>query len=38
MIKKTKRVALNISKQKIVGFFQGRMEFGSRALGNRSFL
>ncbi len=31
-------VALNISEQKIVGFFQGRMEFGSRALGNRSIL
>jgi len=27
-----------INKQKIVGWFQGRMEFGPRALGNRSIL
>ncbi len=27
-----------ISKNKIVGWFQGRMEFGPRALGNRSIL
>lgn len=33
-----KEVALELSKGKIVGFFQGRMEFGPRALGNRSIL
>ncbi|MBI3032151.1 carbamoyltransferase [Candidatus Woesearchaeota archaeon] len=27
-----------IIKQKVVGWFQGRMEFGARALGNRSIL
>ena len=27
-----------LSKEKIVGFFQGRMEWGPRALGNRSIL
>ena len=27
-----------ISKEKIVGWFQGRMEFGPRALGNRSII
>ncbi|HWP82574.1 MAG TPA: carbamoyltransferase [Bacteroidota bacterium] len=27
-----------ISEQKVVGWFQGRMEFGPRALGNRSIL
>ncbi len=27
-----------IKKQKVVGWFQGRMEFGPRALGNRSIL
>ena len=27
-----------ISKEKIIGWFQGRMEFGPRALGNRSIL
>ena len=31
-------VADNISKQKTVGWFQGRMEFGPRALGARSIL
>ena len=31
-------VALQISQKKIVGFFNGRMEFGPRALGNRSIL
>lgn len=30
--------AQKISEGKICGFFQGRMEFGSRALGNRSIL
>ncbi len=33
-----KETALNLSKQKIVGWFQGRMEFGPRALGCRSIL
>jgi carbamoyltransferase len=31
-------VAKILSQDKIVGWFQGRMEFGSRALGNRSIL
>lgn len=31
-------VAGRIAKNKIVGWFQGRMEFGPRALGNRSIL
>lgn len=31
-------VAEEISNKKIVGWFQGRMEFGPRALGNRSIL
>ena len=34
----TKYVAKKISQDKIVGWFQGRMEFGPRALGNRSIL
>lgn len=34
----TKKVALDISNGKIVGFFSGKMEFGSRALGARSIL
>ena len=32
------RTAHQISEGKIVGWFQGRMEFGPRALGNRSIL
>jgi carbamoyltransferase len=32
------RVARMIADQKIIGWFQGRMEFGPRALGNRSIL
>jgi len=32
------RVAELLAKEKIVGWFQGRMEFGPRALGNRSIL
>ncbi len=32
------KVAAEISNGKIVGWFQGRMEFGARALGNRSLL
>lgn len=31
-------VAAALNKQKSVGWFQGRMEFGPRALGNRSIL
>ncbi len=33
-----KKVADFISKGKVVGWFRGRMEFGPRALGNRSIL
>lgn len=33
-----KEVAEKISQGKIVGWFQGRMEFGPRALGNRSII
>ena len=33
-----KEVALLLSKGKLVGWFQGKMEFGQRALGNRSIL
>lgn len=32
------QVAQLISEEKVVGWFQGRMEFGPRALGNRSIL
>jgi carbamoyltransferase len=32
------RTAAQIAEGKIVGWFQGRMEFGPRALGNRSIL
>lgn len=32
------RVAELLSQQRVVGWFQGRMEFGPRALGNRSLL
>jgi carbamoyltransferase len=31
-------IARHLGDQKIVGWFQGRMEFGPRALGNRSIL
>jgi carbamoyltransferase len=34
----TKVAAKLIEQGKIIGFFQGRMEFGPRALGNRSIL
>lgn len=34
----TKETALLLSKNKVVGWFQGRMEVGPRALGNRSIL
>ena len=33
-----RRVAKDLSEQKIVGWFQGRAEIGPRALGNRSIL
>lgn len=33
-----KTAAGEIARQKVVGWFQGRMEFGPRALGNRSIL
>ncbi len=33
-----KEVARLIDRQKIIGFFQGRMEFGPRALGGRSII
>ena len=33
-----KKVANKISNGKVVGWFQGKMEFGPRALGNRSIL
>ncbi len=32
------RVAQMVADQKVVGLFQGRMEFGPRALGNRTIL
>jgi len=33
-----RRVAQLIAEQNVIGWFQGRMEFGPRALGNRSIL
>lgn len=32
------RVAELLSQEKVIGWFQGRMEFGPRALGNRSII
>ncbi|MBI4698762.1 MAG: carbamoyltransferase [Nitrospirae bacterium] len=32
------RIADLINEQKVIGWFQGRMEFGPRALGNRSII
>jgi len=32
------KIAKEISEQKVVGWFQGRMEWGPRALGNRSII
>ena len=32
------KTAENIAKNSVIGWFQGRMEFGPRALGNRSIL
>jgi carbamoyltransferase len=34
----SRKVAQLIADQKIIGFFQGRMEFGPRALGGRSII
>ncbi len=34
----TKKTAKLISKNNVIGWFQGRLEFGPRALGNRSIL
>ena len=34
----SKFVAQKIAENKVIGWFQGRMEFGPRALGNRSIL
>ncbi|MFJ3086824.1 carbamoyltransferase C-terminal domain-containing protein [Streptomyces sp. NPDC086838] len=34
----TERVASELAAGKVVGWYQGRMEFGPRALGNRSIL
>lgn len=36
--KLSKKVAALIAEGKVIGWFQGRMEFGPRALGNRSIL
>ena len=33
-----KRTAESLADQKVIGWFQGRMEYGPRALGNRSIL
>lgn len=32
------KVAEQLSEEKVIGWFQGRMEFGPRALGNRSII
>ena len=34
----TRDVAAHLDSGKVVGWFQGRMEFGPRALGNRSII
>jgi carbamoyltransferase len=33
-----KTIASSLAEEKIIGWFQGRMEFGPRALGNRSII
>lgn len=33
-----KKIASEVANEKVVGLFQGRMEFGPRALGNRSII
>ena len=35
---KFKNIAINLSRKDVIGLFQGRMEFGARALGNRSII
>lgn len=35
---KFKDIAINLSRKDVIGLFQGRMEFGARALGNRSII
>ena len=35
---RSRKIAERIAEEKVVGCFQGRMEFGPRALGNRSIL
>jgi carbamoyltransferase len=35
---RNRRIAQWVAEEKVVGLFQGRMEFGPRALGNRSIL
>lgn len=35
---RSKIIAEHIDKQKVIGLFQGRMEFGPRSLGNRSII
>ena len=32
------KISKDISESKVIGWFQGKMEFGPRALGNRSIL
>ena len=32
------KTAIELSKEKVVGWMQGKMEFGPRSLGNRSIL
>ena len=34
----TKHMASEISEGKVIGWFQGKMEWGPRALGNRSIV
>ena len=34
----TERIANEISNGKVIGWFQGKMEWGPRALGNRSII
>ena len=37
-LKAFRQIAEELKNQKVVGWFQGRMEYGPRALGNRSIL
>ena len=37
-VKRAKLIAEKVAKEKVVGLFQGRMEFGPRALCNRSII